>query len=215
MDPSPSLFSTAQGCARFTANLSELTKTWSSSATECRVWIRNCNVKLWKSSEHKLHKIRCSLKVQQKERTAVLGYLQIISRLMVQVTFISHIVDKRHHKVPENQYWRKRIRHLPSFHQFCVHAVLSLLMLQVIFCGPSGQWHHKWRTADMKEREPFPLLSPCRQLIVQNNKYLLIVGNLILTSNLMDVIDRYQITRIILLTFLSYISDISSWTLIH
>ena len=31
-----------QGCARFTENLSELTKTWSSGATECGVWIGNC-----------------------------------------------------------------------------------------------------------------------------------------------------------------------------
>ena len=36
---------------------SELTKTWSSGATECGVWIGNCNAKVWKSTEHKLHKI--------------------------------------------------------------------------------------------------------------------------------------------------------------
>ena len=41
---------------------SKLTKTWSSGATECRVWIGNCNVKVWKSTEHKLHKIWRSLK---------------------------------------------------------------------------------------------------------------------------------------------------------
>ena len=41
---------------------SELTKTWSSGTTECGVWIGNCNVKVWKSTEHKLHKIWCSLK---------------------------------------------------------------------------------------------------------------------------------------------------------
>ena len=29
---------------------SELTKTWSSGTTECRVWIGNCNVKVWKSA---------------------------------------------------------------------------------------------------------------------------------------------------------------------
>ena len=34
-----------QGCARFAEILSELTKTWSSGATECGVWIGNCNVK--------------------------------------------------------------------------------------------------------------------------------------------------------------------------
>ena len=37
-------------------------KTWSSGATECRAWIGNCNVKVWKSTEHKLHKIWHSLK---------------------------------------------------------------------------------------------------------------------------------------------------------
>ena len=58
-----------QGCARFTENLSELTKTWSSGATECRVWIGNCNVKVWKSTEHKLHNIWHSVKFQQNEHT--------------------------------------------------------------------------------------------------------------------------------------------------
>ena len=60
-----------QGCARFTENLSELTKTWSSGATECRVWIGNCNVKVWKSTEHKLHNIWRSVKFQQNEHTPV------------------------------------------------------------------------------------------------------------------------------------------------
>ena len=44
-------------------------KTWSSGATECRVWIGNCNVKVWKSIEHKLHNICRSLKFQQNEHT--------------------------------------------------------------------------------------------------------------------------------------------------
>ena len=48
---------------------SELTKTWSSGATECRVWIGNCNVKVWKSTEHKLHNIWRSVKFQQNEHT--------------------------------------------------------------------------------------------------------------------------------------------------
>ena len=54
------------GCACFSEIFwqfsSELTKTWSSGVTECRVWIGNCNVKVWQSTEHKLHKISCSLK---------------------------------------------------------------------------------------------------------------------------------------------------------
>ena len=40
---------------------SELTKTGSSGATECGVWIGNCNVKVWKCTQHKLHKIWRSL----------------------------------------------------------------------------------------------------------------------------------------------------------
>ena len=60
-----------QGCARFAEILSELTKTWSLGATECRVWIGNCNVKVWKSTEHKLHKIWRSVKFQQNEHTPV------------------------------------------------------------------------------------------------------------------------------------------------
>ena len=58
-----------QGCARFAEILSELTKTWSSGATECGVWIGNCNVKVWKSTEHKLHNIWRSVKFQQNEHT--------------------------------------------------------------------------------------------------------------------------------------------------
>ena len=45
------------GCARFAKIASELTKTWSSGDTEFGVWIGNCNGKVWKSTEDKLHKI--------------------------------------------------------------------------------------------------------------------------------------------------------------
>ena len=48
---------------------SELTKTWSSGATECGVWIGNLNIKVWKSTEHKLHNIWRSVKFQQNEHT--------------------------------------------------------------------------------------------------------------------------------------------------
>ena len=58
-----------RGCARFAEILSKLTQTWSSGATECRVWIGNCNVKVWKSTEHKLHNIWRSVKFQQNEHT--------------------------------------------------------------------------------------------------------------------------------------------------
>ena len=47
---------------KFAQFSSELTKTWSSGATECRVWIGNCNVKVWKSTKHKPHKTWRSLK---------------------------------------------------------------------------------------------------------------------------------------------------------
>ena len=40
---------------------SELTKSGSSGATECRVWIGSFNVKVWKSTEHKLYKMWRSL----------------------------------------------------------------------------------------------------------------------------------------------------------
>ena len=51
-----------QGCARFAEIASELTKTWSSNATEFWVWIGNYNVKVWKSTEDKLHNIWRSVK---------------------------------------------------------------------------------------------------------------------------------------------------------
>ena len=57
------------GCACFAEILSELTKTWSSGATNCRLCIGNCNVNVWKSTEHKLHKIWRSLNCQQNEHT--------------------------------------------------------------------------------------------------------------------------------------------------
>ena len=50
-------FRFTQGCARFAKIASELTKAWSSGTTEFGVWIGNCNVKVWKSTEDKLHKI--------------------------------------------------------------------------------------------------------------------------------------------------------------
>ena len=58
-----------QGCARFAENWSELTKTWSSGATEFWVWIGNCNVKVWKSTEDKLHNYWRSVKFEQNEPT--------------------------------------------------------------------------------------------------------------------------------------------------
>ena len=66
------------GCARFAEILSELTKTWSSGATESRVWIGNCNVKVWKSTEHKLHNIWPSVNFQQNEHTP--GNIRVFHR---------------------------------------------------------------------------------------------------------------------------------------
>ena len=46
------------GVCSFCCEISrELTKTWSSGTTECWVWIGNCNVKVWNSTEQKLHNI--------------------------------------------------------------------------------------------------------------------------------------------------------------
>ena len=47
-------------------------KNLESGATECGVWIGNCNVKVWKSNEHKLHNIWRSVKFQQNEHTLAL-----------------------------------------------------------------------------------------------------------------------------------------------
>ena len=46
-----------QGRVRFAEIASELTKAWRSGATEFEVWIGDCNVKVWKPTEDKLHKI--------------------------------------------------------------------------------------------------------------------------------------------------------------
>ena len=54
---------------RFWQYSSELTKTYSSGTRECEVWIGNCNVNVWKSTEHKLRKIWCSTQFKQKEHT--------------------------------------------------------------------------------------------------------------------------------------------------
>ena len=103
---------------------------------------------------------------------------------------------KNHNKVPENQQWRKPIWYLRPIHQFCADELFSLLMLQVIFCGPWEHWRHKWKTADVQRRKLFPHLSTYHQLIVQYKKYFLIVGNLNLTSIQMDVIDRTLILKL-------------------
>ena len=46
---------------------SELTKTFSGN-TESRVWIGTCNVNVWKSTKHKVHKIWRSLTFLQNSR---------------------------------------------------------------------------------------------------------------------------------------------------
>ena len=55
--PQMNFLTSRRGCARFAEIACELTKAWSSGATEFWVWIGNCNVKVWKSTEDKLHKI--------------------------------------------------------------------------------------------------------------------------------------------------------------
>ena len=54
---------------------------------------------------------------------------------MLQVTWILQTVHGRHNKLSENQQRRKPILYIPPIHQFCVDALLSHLMLQVIFCA--------------------------------------------------------------------------------
>ena len=58
-----------RGCTRFLnlwQFLAKLKETGSLGATESEVWIANFNVKAWKTTEHKLHKIWCSLKFWAK-----------------------------------------------------------------------------------------------------------------------------------------------------
>ena len=61
---------------------------------------------------------------------------------------------------------KKTIRHLPPINQFCVDGLFSLFMSQVLFCGPWWHWCHKWKTADMQRRKPFPHLPPIHQVCV-------------------------------------------------
>ena len=92
-------------------------------------------------------------------------HIPVLFWFMLQVTFIFKTVDRRHNKVPENKQWRKPIRYLPQIHQLCVNALFSHLMLQVIFCGPWQDWHHKWKTPHMQRRKPFLLFSSVNRSI--------------------------------------------------
>ena len=74
---------------KFAQFSSELTKTWSSSATECGVWIGNCNVKVWKSTEHKLHNIWRSLKFQQNEHTPAMKHNNLSQNFMNDLPLMS------------------------------------------------------------------------------------------------------------------------------
>ena len=58
-----------QGCARFAEIWSELTKNWRSGATEFGVWVDNCNVKMWISTEQKLHNFWRSANFERNEHT--------------------------------------------------------------------------------------------------------------------------------------------------
>ena len=124
---------------------------------------------------------------------------ELFSHLMLHVILCENWQHWRQKWKIADMQRRKPFSHLPPIHQLCVYALFSHLMLQVMFCGVSEQWCHNWRTADMQRRKPFPLLSPYHQLIVQCNKYILFVGNLILTSNQMYVILMCSIRNICLL----------------
>ena len=97
-----------QGCARFAEILSELTKTWSSGATECGVWIGNCNVKVWKSTEHKLHNIWRSLKFQQNEHTPGKQYLKSIS-VIISLQLLKFWMLKDQNSIVKLYYLRKHL----------------------------------------------------------------------------------------------------------
>ena len=104
---------------KFAQFSSELTKTWSSGATECGVWIGNCNVKVWKSTEHKLHNIWRSVKFQQNEHTPGLFY---------QLTF----------KFIFTNTWRKKIKRLWKW------VILRRMYFQqeciLVGCVPPACW---------------------------------------------------------------------------
>ena len=72
-------------CWNFDILIVNLQKNWSSGATESGVWIGNCNVKWWKSTEHKLHKIWCSTQFQQNEHTPTLSFQKIFA---IRIEFI-------------------------------------------------------------------------------------------------------------------------------
>ena len=69
MAPELQVFVSSPGVCSFCWNFEWTHKNLSSGATECRVWIGNCNVKVWKSTEHKLHNIWRSVKFRQNEHT--------------------------------------------------------------------------------------------------------------------------------------------------
>ena len=72
-------------------------KLGSSGATEFRVWIGNCNVKVWKSTEYKLHKIWRSLefliKSGKRTRPRRFGKVLYISTPMIGEVYVSEIKD--------------------------------------------------------------------------------------------------------------------------
>ena len=83
------------GVCSFCWNFEWTHKNLSSGATECGVWIGNCNVKVWKSTEHKLHKIWHSLKFKQNEHTPAM------------------LVAKRSAGVAQRENLGEHVRHTP------------------------------------------------------------------------------------------------------
>ena len=92
-------FMYAPGCARFAETASELTKAWSSGATEFGVWIGNCNVKVWKSTEDKLHKIWNSKYFSQI--SAKRAHLRIYNRHCVIVPIVPEPGGALNHDVSD------------------------------------------------------------------------------------------------------------------
>ena len=80
-------------------------KLGSSGVTECEVWIGNC--KVWKSTEHKLHKIWRSVKFQQNEHTPAEAHSQIVICLM---NITVPVKDQRYRLSTLRWRWRNRSR---------------------------------------------------------------------------------------------------------
>ena len=89
-------------------------------ATKSKVWIGNCHVKVWKSTEHQLQKIWCSVKFEWNEHTPVsqkcVYFLQDANRatqiwgLFILKTFNGFVYSKSQAVHVVNLEWTKPLK---------------------------------------------------------------------------------------------------------